>query len=180
MYHKMIIFSRYSLDIAPFNCIRELFGDSWTKTLQYLVCQLEVSFISSIGIFSDRETLELLAVSLSFEGLLLRLTFTCFCLICGTVPLVFIYGYCKSRRLSEPYFLSSGLMSPPFSLCGLPRISFNFPVELSHLILCDCHTMVFHYFILFHTFPLFCVDCDTFFASFSEWNCPTFLCGNIT
>ena len=107
-------FVRYSLDIAPCNCLRELFGDSWTKTLQYLVCQIEVSFICSIGIFSDRETLELLTVSLSYENLLPRLTFTCFCFVCGTVPHVFICDYRKCRRLSEPYFLSSGWMSPPF------------------------------------------------------------------
>ena len=133
-----------TLDIAPSNCLRELFGDSWTKTLQYLVCQIEVSFICLIGIFSDRETLEFLTVSLSFEDLLPRLTFTCSCFICGTVPLVFIWDYPKCRRLSEPYFLSFGWMSPPVSMCGLPHITFNFPVELSHLILCDCHTMLFH------------------------------------
>ena len=97
-----------SLDIAPCNCLREKFGDSWTKTLQYLVCQIEVSFICSIGIFSDRKTLELLTVSLSFEDLLPRLTFTCFYLIYGTVPLVFICDYRKYCRFSEPYFLSSG------------------------------------------------------------------------
>ena len=32
----------------------------------------------------------------------------------------------------------------PSFLHVLPRMSFNFPVELSHLILCDCHTMLFH------------------------------------
>ena len=32
----------------------------------------------------------------------------------------------------------------PYFLHVLPRMSFNFPVELSHLILCDCHTMLFH------------------------------------
>ena len=34
---------------------------------------MEMSFICLIGIYSDRETLELLAVSLSFEDLLPRL-----------------------------------------------------------------------------------------------------------
>ena len=135
---------RYSLDIAPWNCLRELFGDSWTKTLQYLMCQFKVSFISFSWNLSDRETLELLTVSLSFEDLLSRLTFTCFCFICGTVPLVFIRDYRKSRRLSEPCFLFYDWMSPPISMCGLPHISFNFSVELSHLILCDYHTMLFH------------------------------------
>ena len=32
-------------------------------------------------------------------------------------------------------------------------------------------------FLLFHTLPLFFVD---LFASFSEWNCPTYLCVNVT
>ena len=113
-------------------------------TLQYLVSQIEVSFICSIGIFSDRENLELLAVSFSFEDLLARLTFTCFCFICGTVPLVFICDYRKWPRLSEPYFFSSGWMSPTIYMCRLPHMTFNFPVELSYLILCDCHTMLFH------------------------------------
>ena len=79
-----------TLDIASSNCLRELFGDSWTKTPQCLVCQIEVSFICLIGIFSDRKTLEFLTVSLSFEDLLPRLTFTCSYFISGTVPLVFI------------------------------------------------------------------------------------------
>ena len=79
------ILSRYRL--------RGLFGDSWTKTLQYFVSQIQTSFICLIGIFSDRETLEILTVFLSFEDLLPRLTFTCFCFICGTVPLVFICDY---------------------------------------------------------------------------------------
>ena len=43
--------------------------------------QIDLCFINSIGIFSDRETLELLTVSLSFEDFLPRLTFTCFCFI---------------------------------------------------------------------------------------------------
>ena len=66
------------------------------------------------SVFSDRETLELLAVSLSFEDFLPRLTFNCFGFICGTAPLVSIRGYRKCRRLSKPYFLSSGWISPPF------------------------------------------------------------------
>ena len=69
---------------------------------------------------------------------------SCFCFICGTVPLVFICDYRKCRRLSEPYFLSSEWMSLPISMCGLPHMFFNFPVELSNLILCDCHAMLFH------------------------------------
>ena len=96
------------------------------------MCQTEVSFICPIGIFSDRETLELLTVSLSFEDLLPCLTFTCFCFICGTVPLVCNSDYRKCCGLSEPYFPSSGWMSPPICMCGLPHMSFNFPVDLSY------------------------------------------------
>ena len=58
--------------------------------------------------------LEVLAVSSSFEELLPRLPFTCFCFICWTVSLVFICDYCKCRRLSEPYFLSSWWVHPLF------------------------------------------------------------------
>ena len=107
-------FVRYSLDIAPCNCLRELFGDSWTKTLQYLVCQIEASFICSIGIFSDRETLELLTVSLSFEDLLSRLTFTCFCFICGTIPLVFICDYRNAVDSLNHIFFLLGECHPLF------------------------------------------------------------------
>ena len=65
-----------------------------------------------------------------------------------------------------------------FTMYGLPHMSFNFPGELSHLVLC-CHTMLFHFFffwiyappsiLLFHTLPLCCVDCHPFLL-FSEWN----------
>ena len=44
---------------------------------------------------------------LRFEDLLPRLTFTWICFVRGTAPLVFNCDYCKSRRLSESYFLSS-------------------------------------------------------------------------
>ena len=97
-----------TLSILPPATVLVLFGDSWAKTLPYLVCQIEVSFICSFEIFSDRETLELLTVSLGFEDLLPRLTFTCFCFSFGTVAVVFICDYSKCRRLSEPYFLSTG------------------------------------------------------------------------
>ena len=83
MYHKMVIFSDTFSILPPAtvleNCL-ETPGD---------VCQIEVFFTCSIGIFSDTETLELQAVSLSFEDLLPRLTFSCFYFICGTVPLLF-------------------------------------------------------------------------------------------
>ena len=65
LHHKMVILVD-TLAIATTICLRELFGDSRIKTLQYLACQIEVSFICLVGIFSDRETLEFLTVSLSF------------------------------------------------------------------------------------------------------------------
>ena len=73
----------------------------------------------------------------------------------------------------------------PFSMRGLPHMSFNFPVELSHLILCDCHnafSLTINFLIVpfsFIHYPYF-VWSATPFCLFSEWNCPTLLCVNIT
>ena len=61
----------------PCCCLRELVGGSWTKTPHYLVCRIEVLFICSTGIFSDRETLELQAASASFDEFLTRLDLVC-------------------------------------------------------------------------------------------------------
>ena len=57
----------------------------------------------------------------------------------------------------------------------------QFPVELSHLILCNCHTMLFHFFcfFLFHIHYPCCEDCHTFLP-LSECNCPSFLSVNVT
>ena len=136
------------------------------------MCQIEVSFICSIGIFSDRETLELLTVSLSYENLLPRLTFICFCFVCGTVPHVFICDYRKCRRLSEPYFLSSGWMSPPFQCVDChtcPSIfQWNCPTEFC-VTVTRCSFINYkppYCFLFFHTLPLFCVDCHTFLPLF--------------
>ena len=144
--------------------------------------QIELLFICSTGIFSDRETLELLAASISFEGLLPRLNLTWFYIVCGTVPLEFIYDYRKFRRLAEPYFVSSGWMSHSVCMCGLPHISSNFPVELSHLILCDCPAMFFHffwnykppYFLFFYTLSLCYVDCYNLLPLFLSRTGPLF------
>ena len=150
------------------------------RTLQYLVCQIEVSFICSIGIFSDRETLELLTVSLSYENLLPRLTFTCFCFVCGTVPHVFICDYRKCRRLSEPYFLSSGWMSPPFQCVDChtcPSIfQWNCPTEFC-VTVTRCSFINYkppYCFLFFHTLPLFCVDWHTFLPLFLIGTVPLF------
>ena len=144
MYQKMfILFDTLSI-LPPVTVLKNCLETPGLKPFSTSCANLRCSLFRSVGIFSDRETLELLTVSLSFEDLLSRLTFTCFCFICGTVPLVFICGYRKCRRLSEPCFLFYEWMSLPISMCGLSHISFNFPVELSHLILSDCHTMLFH------------------------------------
>ena len=86
------------------------------------MCQIEVSFICSIRIFSDRETLELL----------------------GTVPLVFICDYCKCRRLSEPYFLSFGWRLSSFFHVCIATYILQFSTGTVPLSLCDCHTMLLH------------------------------------
>ena len=72
--------------------------------------------------------------------------------------------YHKCRGLYEPYFISFGWISHSFSICGLPHISFNFPVELSRLIFCDCHKPPC--FLLFYTLLSCCVDCNTKFCLF--------------
>ena len=144
------------------------------------MCQIEVSFICSIGIFSDRETLELLTVSLSYENLLPRLTFTCFCFVCGTVPHVFICDYRKCRRLSEPYFLSSGWMSPPFQCVDChtcPSIfQWNCPTEFC-VTVTRCSFINYkppYCFLFFHTLPLFLCALPHLFASFLSGTVPLF------
>ena len=154
-----------------------------SKTLQHLVCHIEMSFICSIGVFPGGETLELLTIPLSFEDLLPRLTFSCFCFICGSVPLVFICDYRKCRRLSEPYFLSCGWMSPPNSMCELPHVlqfsSGTVPLDfvwLSHNALSLTINLLIVFFYFIH-YP-YIVWTATPFSTFSEWNCSTFLCVN--
>ena len=136
------------------------------------MCRIEVSFICSIGIFSNRETLELFTVSLSFDNFLPRLTFNCFCFICGSAPLIFICHYRKCRRLSEPYFLSSGWMSPPFQCVDChtcPSIfQWNCPTEFC-VTVTQCSFINYkppYCFLSFHTLPLFCVDCHTLLLLF--------------
>ena len=168
-------FVRYSLNIAPCNCLRELFGDSWTKTLQYLMRQIEVSFIYETGISSDRKTLELLTVSLSFEDVLPRLTFTGFCFICGTVTLVFICDYRKCRKLSELYFLFFWLNVTPYFHVWTATHALQFSSETVPVAQCSFINHKPPYcFLLFHTLTLFCVDCHTFLPLF-----PTFLSLNV-
>ena len=58
---------------------------------------------------------------------------TWFCIVCGTVPL----DYRKCLKLSEPY------ISHSFPMCGLPHISFSFPVEQFHLIFYDFQKWIF-------------------------------------
>ena len=144
-----------------------------------------MSFICSIGIFSERKTLDLLTVSLTFEDLLPSLTFTCFCFVCGAVPLVFICDYRKCRRLSEPYFPSCGWISPPNSMCKLPHVlQFSIgtvPLDfvwLSHnAVSLTINLLIVSLYFIHYPFIVWTA---TPFSSFSEWNCPTFLRGNVT
>ena len=69
--------------------------------------------------------------------------------------------------------------------CGLPLLFFQFSCGIVPLILCKCHTKLFHYLIWSYEFCFFyfkhclcCVDCHTFFLS--DWNCLNFLCVNVT
>ena len=121
IYHKLVVLFD-TVEIATCYSLRELFGDPWTKTPQYVLCQIEVPFNCSTGIFSDRDTLELQAASISFVDLLLRFTFTWFCFICGTVPLVFVFDY----RILIMIF-SSGWMSHSFHVWSLSIFKWNCP-----------------------------------------------------
>ena len=173
--HKMVIL----FDIAPCCCLRELFGDFWTKTLQYLVYQIEVPFVCSIGIFSDRKSLELRVVSISFEYLLLRLIFTRFCFACVTIPLVFVCDYRKCCRLPEPYFFLLGQLHTlfPWVDCHTyPSIfQWSCPTEF-----CVTATQCFFWnykpscFLLFYTLYLCCVDWHTFLYRFLSGTVPLF------
>ena len=120
------------------------------EIFNYLVCQIEVPFICSTGIFSDRETLELLAVSKIFENLFPCLTSTWFCFVCRVVHLYLFVAIAKViDRLNHIFFFCVNLTL--FSMCGIPHISLNSPVEQFHLILCACHTMLFHFFLRLQT-----------------------------
>ena len=57
--------------------------------------------------FSNKETLELLTVSLSYENLLPRLIFTCFCFVCETVQHVFVTITNVVDSLNHIFFLLS-------------------------------------------------------------------------
>ena len=149
------------------------------------MCEIEVSFICSIGIFSDRETLELLTVSLSFEDFFPRLTFNCFCFICGTAPLVFICDYRKCLRLLNHIFFLPGECRLLFNVWTATHILqfssgtvlHNF-VWLSHNALSLTINLLIVSFSFIH-YPYF-VWTTTPFCLFSEWNCPTLLFVNVT
>ena len=147
------------------------------------MCQIEVSFICSIGIFSDRETLELLTVSLSYENLLPRLTFTCFCFVCGTVPHVFVAIANVVDSLNHIFFLP-GECHPLFNVWTATHdlqfssgtVPLNF-VWLSH----DALSLTINLLIVSFSFIhyRYFVWTATLFCLFSEWNCPTLLCVNV-
>ena len=148
------------------------------------MCQIEVSFICSIGIFSDRETLELLTVSLSYENLLPRLTFTCFCFVCGTVPHVFVAIANVVDSLNHIFFLP-GECHPLFNVWtathDLQFSSGTVPLNfawLSH----DALSLTINLLIVSFSFIhyRYFVWTATLFCLFSEWKCPTLLCVIVT
>ena len=117
-------------------CLRELYVCSWTKTLQYLVCQIEEPLLICLKvIYSGRKTLEFLAASVSFNEFLLHFGFACLkhfvCL--WNCPICIYCENCNSRRLCETIFPpSSGWISHDLSPCvdchTFPSISqWNFP-----------------------------------------------------
>ena len=144
LYHKMVILFDALSILLPATVSENCLETPGLKPFSTLCARLSCPLFVQLESFLIGKPLEFLTVSLSYENLLSRLIFTCFCFAYATVPLVFICDHRKWRIFSDPYFLSSGWMSLPISMCGLPQTSFNFPVELSHLILCDCHTMLFH------------------------------------
>ena len=93
MYHHLF---RYSFNI----------GDTVWRFLIISCAKFEVPFICSTGIFSDRETLELLAVSKTFENLFPCLTSTWFCFVCRVVHLYLFVAIAKViDRLNNIFFL---------------------------------------------------------------------------
>lgn len=121
-----------------------------------------------MGIFSNRDALELQAAYISFVDLLLRFVFTWFCFICGTVPLVFVFDYCKCRRLSEPHFFLLDECHT-LSMCGVFQLStgtvpLNF-VGLPHTALSKMKTRNLVSFLFTH-YTLSCVDRHTFWLFF--------------
>ena len=135
------------------------------------MCQIEVSFICSIGIFSDRETLELLTVSLSYENLLPRLIFTCFCFVCETVQHVFVTITNVVDSLNHIFFLLSEC-HPLFSVWIATHVLqfFSGTVPLNFVWLSQNALFInykpAHCFLCFHTLLLFCVDCNIFLSFF--------------
>ena len=160
---------------------------------------MEISFICLVGIFSDRETLELLAVSLSFEDLLPRLNIAWFCFICGTALLVFICNYrnvVESLNHVSFFWVNFSLFFHVWTATHILQfssatVSHNF-VWLSHNALSLTANLLVSFW--FHTLPLFCVDCHTLFPLFlgeivsrffawmsHKWPvCLHYLCVNVT
>ena len=131
--------------------------------------QIEVSFICSFRIFFDMETLELLTVSLNYENLLPRLTLPVFVLF---VELCHLYLFVTIAKLYYHVWTAANALQ--FSS---GTILLNF-VWLSH----NALSLTINLFIVsfsFKNYPCF-VWTATPFCLFSEWNCPTLLCVNVT
>ena len=118
------------------------------------MCQIEVSFICSIGIFSDSETLELLTVSKTFFPVWPLLASVLF------VELFHLYLFVTIANVADslnyiPFFWVN---VTPFSMCGLPCVTFT-----------QCSFINYkpsYCFLSFHTLPLYCMDCHTFLPLF--------------
>ena len=144
MYRELAfqIWSKFSL-YCFCCCLREMFGDSWTKILQYLRCQIEVTYICSIGIFSDMEALELQVVSVSSNEFLSYFDFasTLF-LFVKLFRFYLLWTSQVSQNVWNTFSLSFGWMMNVTLFIHLWATTHFlwFFSELSRLFLCGCRT----------------------------------------
>ena len=148
------------------------------------MCQIEVPFICSIGIFSDREPFELLTVSLCFEEFFPWLTFVSVLFMELFHLYLFVTIVNVVESLNHIFFLL-GECHPLFNVWTATHVlqfssgtvPLNF-VWLSH----DALSLTINLLIVSFSFIhyRYFVWTATLFCLFSEWNCPTLLCVNVT
>ena len=117
-------------------------------------------------------------------------------LLSGTAPLFFVW---MSQKYPVPFinyfwidtqlcfyffcvWTATHFLSH-FFFSELPYIFFDFSVELSYLILCDCHTNFMSLLLKVYSsllpskplIPLSCVDCHIFSSHFIGWKCTILL-----
>ena len=186
MYRELAfqIWSKFSL-YCFCCCLREMFGDSWTKILQYLRCQIEVTYICSIGIFSDMEALELQVVSVSSNEFLSYFDFaaTLF-LFVKLFCLYLLWTLQVSQNVWNTFSLWMNHECHTLSVCvgyySFPLI-FQWTISLisvwlSHkfsVIASEKYTPLC--FLLDHSLPLRCVDRHQFSLHFLSGTAPLFL-----